>query len=627
GAGGNIVPIERGLAVIHPGGFLVYNELEAERRRTANLAVQNPHTALEKARFQLRSGAVEAGIQTIEDWLLSGPGRPEPNSELDRLHLEVAELLELVSRSAAPPLRTRLLYLRPLLELRPTRKAGAAIELGRHLEAIGDWERALEAYHRALEYDLARVDYAADGALDVPAEAYVRDRIEEIRSGHSDLAFEDVENRARRELERVQARRGRENSTPIGFTEILRVWPYTQAAADAYKALSRFYFAYENYGKAAEYLLEYLEDFPSAPDVLKTSLEAADLLYRSQRRSETKELYLTLLERFPDAVIEGVQGMPAGETVKKYIETRLADPGLRDIQADVPDTLRFPVTMLWRSPVDLESIHRSFLIPENAPPPELEGTFFTQSNEFIHCRDLETGLPRFTVALRMIPGFVLNRFVSEPYFSRSEDWLFRGAFVGSLLVVHDHRNIVGIDASGRVRWHVPFSDEPRPAAGLAQQLSERIYGTHIGPAGIYVVTSRNRLYRFDLEGRRSWARDLEFDAMKQPLLAGGGAVWVAEQLSPLASQHIYGFSLEDGAPRGALLSFEKGASARPRHLAGTPASLPDGTFLVAYNFRDGNIDRGRLHAIDPASRSVRWSYEISIAQIVEIFLFPEHPEE
>src|SRR5690606_11671743 len=55
GAGGNIVPIERGLAVIHPGGFLVYNELEAERRRTANLAVQNPHTALEKARFQLRS--------------------------------------------------------------------------------------------------------------------------------------------------------------------------------------------------------------------------------------------------------------------------------------------------------------------------------------------------------------------------------------------------------------------------------------------------------------------------------------------------------------------------------------------------------------------------------------------
>src|SRR5690606_28647677 len=108
GAGGNIVPIERGLAVIHPGGFLVYNELEAERRRTANLAVQNPHTALEKARFQLRSGAVEAGIQTIEDWLLSGPGRPEPNSELDRLHLEVAELLELVSRSAAPPLRTRL---------------------------------------------------------------------------------------------------------------------------------------------------------------------------------------------------------------------------------------------------------------------------------------------------------------------------------------------------------------------------------------------------------------------------------------------------------------------------------------------------------------------------------------
>ena len=117
------------------------------------------------------------------------PENPEPNSSLDRLYLEVAEVIEHVAQAAEGDEKTRLLRIKVNVELRPTRKVTSAVRLAQHLEDNGDRTGALEALHLALECDVPRTEYTPNGALYVPSEAVIRDRILKIRRAETEADY------------------------------------------------------------------------------------------------------------------------------------------------------------------------------------------------------------------------------------------------------------------------------------------------------------------------------------------------------------------------------------------------------------------------------------------------------
>ncbi|MCZ6794763.1 MAG: PQQ-binding-like beta-propeller repeat protein [Planctomycetota bacterium] len=625
GGGGNLLLADDKLVVVHSGGFLVYNDLDAERARVTALPPGDPATPLSQAKFYLAAGLVERGLTALETWMSTAPQSPEPNSPLDRLYLDVAEVIEQVVPLSAADKKPRLLRAKVHVERRPRRKVASAIQLALHLEESGDRAGALEALHLALEFDVPRTEYSVDGVLDVPSEAFVRDRLVALRRAdpYPQTTFARLEKRALSELESTLKRRT-ETKTSVAYVDLLRRFPYTQAAARASKELSTYYLDYENYELASEVLLDYLRDFPESDDFARVSLEAAHLLYSSGKRNEAKRLYMKLLDEHPDAAVAGVHGLEATEKLRDFVARRLTDPGLVEVALDDRPTLRFPAQMVWRSPADLTAHHKAFLFPEGEPPEELRDCFFSQSNETIECRELETGVPRWRVHLAMVPGFILDQLNHRFSVGRRYDQVIRGRFVGPLLVLNDHRNLFALDVlKGVVRWHVPFGSRPRGGARLIPHV-ERIRGVRVSDDGVLVTTSTNRLYRFSLEGEQVWERDLgSVHAAREPPIPGGREVFVLAQKRASRDQKLHGFLVADGTPMGPLA--DEGAPGRGvRHLSTrSPLVLDDGRALLAYR-RGTDCE---LELIDLGERRQLWLYAAPRTWVQDLFYDPDHPGE
>ena len=628
GGGGNLLLVGSSLAVTHPGGLLVYNDVEAERRRLEKLSPERPETPLEQAKFLLKAGDVQNGLSKLEEWTSMNPENPEPNSSLDRLYLEVAEVIEHVAQAAEGDEKTRLLRIKVNVELRPTRKVTSAVRLAQHLEDNGDRTGALEALHLALECDVPRTEYTPNGALYVPSEAVIRDRILKIRRAETAETaetkkdvFTRLETRASETLESAH-KRGKE--TTIAYLELLHRYPYTRAAAIVYRELATYYLDRENFDNAIHFLFEYLKDFPDNEDVLEIRLWAADLLYQSGKRAEAKKQYLELLESHPEAQISGVHGMIPGETVGRYVRRRLADPGIVEVELRDSPTLRFPVRLLWRSPADLLAINRTFVPLDGDPPAGLDECFLIQSNESVQCRQLETGLPLWIIHLRMTPGFILDRVPFEFRLARTGDRLIQGKFVGLQLVLHDHRNVFGVDPlAGTVRWHVPFGNDTNDDNRVlrAPQLTERIRGVSITGSGVFVVTSRKKLYHVNLNGEKVWEQSLGFEAApRQAPLAAGGEVFVMKTKRARDSQELHSFNIADGTPTGSLWEFD---DIGVHHFSSAPVSLGDGRFLFPYTLNNDC----ELQLVDLGSRTLVWSETRPRTQIQGLFYSPQHPDE
>ncbi|MEM7233016.1 MAG: PQQ-binding-like beta-propeller repeat protein, partial [Planctomycetota bacterium] len=629
GGGGNHLVVGSRLAVSYPGGFLVYSDLNSERRRVAGRPVQDPRTALETAKFSLRSGEVERALKTLSDWRETNPQIPEPNSELDRLYLEVAQVLRTLARTgredeSAKGSTERLLRERIHLELRPSRKVSAAIELGRYLERENVLDRALDAYHLALRFDSPRTSYAPDGTFDIPSASYIRERLVAIRRRAGDRGprlFAATEARAQAAFDTAEKREGKNPKSPVSFLEIQHQFPYTNAAALSYRAVAQYYLDYKNYGNAARSLLNYLRDFPNRNDVVDVRIRCAQLLYRSGQRVEAKRLYLTLRDENPDVKVRGIRGIGPGETVGDYAKRRLADPGLSDVEVTEARSLRFPLRKEWRSPADLLAINRTFLSPGGIAPQALKGCFLTQSNEIIECRTVADGLPLWRIHLRMIPGFVLDRFASEFFFARSGDRIIQGRYVENLLVLHDHRNVFAIDAErGNVRWHVPLGQSQNTGVRVPR-LSERVRGLLISPKGVFAATSGRRIYAFNLQGEKLWERSTRFNIDRQDLFEGDDELFVFETRKSGSPQRAHGFRFEDGSLSQPLWNQESVKTTR--HLSSKPVEVGYRRLLIPYR----RAKSSELQFADLSRRRKIWSWSIDHAEIEGVFYDEKTPSE
>ncbi|MBN1441399.1 MAG: PQQ-binding-like beta-propeller repeat protein, partial [Planctomycetes bacterium] len=388
----------------------------------------------------------------------------------------------------------------------------------------------------------------------------------------------------------------------------------------AYLDLATFYGDYRNHENAARCLLEYLEEFPESEDRLKVLLRAADFLYRSGRRGEAKRLYLGLLESHPEARVSGVHGIDETETVRDYVLRRLADPGLAGVGVDEEMALRFPSRMIWRAPADLLATSRTFLIPEGAPPPPMRECFLTQSAERIQCRRADTGLPVWTIHLRRIPGFLL---VPERFgisFPRTGDKLLEGAYSGSSLVLHDHRNLFAVDVEkGAVRWHLPLEEGGISERALSPPtLSERIRGAKIGEDAVFVATSRKKLYRFDLQGEKTWEREIDSNpATSAPLIETGESIFVLGQ-RPVELRE---YRKSDGSEIGPLReAFAEGVlQLEPR-----PVEVAESLLLIAFT---SPARTAHIRLVDLRRREMRWELTHARTRVRELFHFPAEPDE
>jgi outer membrane protein assembly factor BamB len=613
GGGGNLLLVANHLAVVHPGGFLLYSDREAERRRLANLPADRAGSHLERSKLHLKAGEVLEGLAALETWEMSLPLPPEPNSPLDRLHLEVADVLEQSARQSGGDELSKLLRFRMLVEILPRRKVAAAIELGLHLESIGSTARAVQAFHRALEFDGGQVEYAIDEILRVPADAFVREHLAALRRAERDpAAFLAVETAAQAELEQA-----RKKGTPGALRDVPRRYPFTQAAAHAAMELATYYFDLGNYEQASRHLLEHLRDFPEREETLKVMLLAADVLYRSGRRSESKELYKQLLERHAEAKAPALHGILPGEKVGDYVRRRLADPGLVEVDETRLAGLRFPLRMSWRSPADLLAAPRTFLFPEGQVPAVAEGCFFTQAAEMVQCRRIDTGLPVWTVHLSMVPGFVIEPSQYSLRFARSGPKALRGAFVGAegsgrLLVLHDPLNLFAIDIErGDVRWNIPFGQQPGPAheAGAFRRLGERLQGVHAGEHGIFATSSHRRLYHYSLRGEKLWERPLAFDPAPRPPVLAGEEIFIQAQQRPVM---FAAFRIEDGSASQAM-------TLEDESMLSNAVALGGGRLLIELPLK--------LLLVDLPARRTLWSYSVPRASIEGMLYTPDVPGE
>lgn len=632
GAGGNMLLTGNLLAVIHPGGFLVYNELSRELEKLRGRR-KDARYWLESAGLNLRSGNLKRGITALESWIESKPSPPTPNSDLDRIQLAIAETLGRLAAETGGESAVQLLGIRPKVENDPVRKVNANIELGLFLVNSGDQVNALRAFHEALACDVERPSpdnlrlkgipgnkavYMVDGLLPIPAEDFIRSQIQTLRQSVSEpgRVFQQIEQEAKKLL--GTARTGGEI---YGLQELIRLYPFTEAAADAYKELSISYLARGNTDRAAKALLSYVEDYPLRFDSIRTALRAAQLLYESSKRARAKALYEDILAEHADKRVEPVPGMEPADTVGSYIRRRFTDPGLAEARTSDLHRLRTPLRMAWRSPADLFSPEKIFLEPEGRFPKKSEECFFTQSSEIIECRNVHTGIPDWTINLSMIPGYVIDPIQYRNFrFARSGDKIIRGTFTKDLLVLHDHRNLFAVDpARGKVRWSIPIGGSPKQDPPFLQkpgpvfrQLSERIRGCLVTPGRVYLSSSHRWLYCFDHKGMELWKQELDFDpAQASPALAGN-EIFVLQQRNMIYSA----FSIRDGRS-GISFNIENRFEGSRR--IGEPTELGNGLCLLP-------LTRAVL-LLDLSQRAILWAFQPADSTIEQVFYFPRTPGE
>jgi len=657
GAGGNLVLLDGRVAVIHPGGFILYETFDVSRQRIERSPKKDATYWLELARLRLRSDDVAGGLAALEEWSSGKPTPPQPNSPLDRLHMSVSDVLEMVARNSDPNSARRILKFRLKIESEPTRRVNAAIELGLFLESLSgsdvepDLGAAVAAYHQALEFDIERATSVfgtrdgraifspqpgatmekalrfVDGFFPIDAESFVRHRIRAARQRSRDAndgdAFGSVEESASAALSEARKR-----GTLHAFGQMLRRYPFTRAAALAYADLSAAYLDHGNTLQAARALLKRRRDFPDIPDNLRYSLLAAQLLYRGGKRAEAKSLYGDLLATHKESVVNDVPGIEPGEPVGQYIERRLKDPGLAEVEGEDIEKLRTPLEMIWRAPADLESAdEKRFLRPTGSVPTSAMNCFFTQTSRSIQCRELATGIPRYTVNLTMIPGFHVDEPRYSRRFVRSGIRQIRGRFVGELLVLHDHKNIFAVDhASRKVRWNVPFEDSRpagarrnvKPGARLDPSraipaLSEQLRGVRVTDRHIFATTSRRRLLCFDLGGRQLWERELEFDPSTPPPITSDGEVFVISQLTT----RYHGFTVQRGSPSGKVFDVKR--DRRFARRIDDPIELDGGHVLMPLSTE--------VQLIHLPTRRVVWTFSRSPATIERVFHSRQAPGE
>src|SRR5262249_12300351 len=149
-------------------------------------------------------------------------------------------------------------------------------------------------------------EFYKDGLLRVQSAAYIRDRIAALRKSapHPEFIFRDVDAAARKTLLGA-----RNKGTPPSYLELVRLYPFTPAAADAYLDLYTSFRDRQNYDQALKALEGYLKDYPEGKEVVRAKLLKANLLYQTGRRQEAKECYLELLKENGTGTVEGVDGM------------------------------------------------------------------------------------------------------------------------------------------------------------------------------------------------------------------------------------------------------------------------------------------------------------------------------
>ncbi|HVR76556.1 MAG TPA: PQQ-binding-like beta-propeller repeat protein, partial [Planctomycetota bacterium] len=651
GGGGNLLLVDGLLAANTPEGILVYNHADAERARIESLSSNQPERMLERARFHLKNGEIEAGLAALEIWARSSPAAPAPNSPLDHLHLDVAELLQHLALTdpAGPRVRDLLGY-RVDLERTPKRKVDAAIELAARLEKEGDLAGALGALHAALRHDNPATEYSPDGLLTVSSSAYIRDRILSIRKSTPGAvrAFPAVDGAARHAL--LEAR---SKGTPAAYLEIIHRFPYTPAIADAYLDLSEGFRDRLNLEQAILALEGYLHDYPDGEEAIRVKIIVANLLYQGGRAREAKERYLDLLERHGSSTVEGLPGMERSETVEQYVRPRLLDPGLRELPVEDAPALHLPIRMAWRSPADLHATHRTFLTAAGTPPHRLKGCFMTQAADVIECREIESGLPLWKVYLEMIPGFQFDESLfgfGFRYPSRTGKRTFWAQFVTvedkpagesagdapaqarpstTVLVIHDDRNILGLDPiKGTVRWHVPMGAQKEAARVEGQpfrpQLKELLRGVGVTPWGIVASTSWNRLRRWNFHGEVVWDKELSYSPSTHPPLVFKDRIHVAAQASAAKPWvfHVHaaetGEEAEDVVGGEEVDSFAEALVRPPVAVEG--GSAPGARWLLHF--------KHELLLIDLERGRIAWTFSAKRPRsLEEVAYFPESPAE
>ncbi len=573
GGGGNLFLSGERLAVVTPESLFIYDDRRSADVRMTRLAGKEPEVILRRAKHRLRNYELDAGLTELATWL-AGP-RPAPlaNSGLDRLQVELAELLEEYSRApelAGGTFRDRstvslFLEYRYQLESAPERKLRAAIELAAHYEKTGFPGKALASYHAALQHGAWTRKYTPPEAPPVGAAAYVRQRLRALRAANDPGVFAATEAAAEEAL--AQARK---TNNPISSRGVTRNYPFTLAGAKAFLDASLGYRDRRSYDQAISALEDYLVDYEADPridrgEIVRVHLTLVNLLSLSGHRRDAKDRALRLIESHGDDVVDGVHGMVQGETVRQYLEPRLQDPGLVALPPLEPESLKPPLRMAWRSRADLGALSRRFIFPGGRVPSELEGTFLTQSSDTVECREAATGLARWRVELENIPGFELSRSSFIARIPRSGPRALRGAFEGKLLVLYDEHNLFAIDVSApTVRWNVPFGGKSTaPTAGVPF-LSERLRAVEINASGVFALSAKSgvrtevALYHFNLRGETLWKKVLDY--VPAPLVPfhfahnrlfvhqKGGGIRVHDALGGDALRLIPGEALARSAP-------------------------------------------------------------------------------
>ncbi|MBI4606262.1 MAG: PQQ-binding-like beta-propeller repeat protein, partial [Planctomycetes bacterium] len=611
------------LVVTSPEGVHVYGDFASETAALEALSPEKTESLLARAKLHLKNAELEASLKALKAWRESAPPAPLPNSALDHLHLDLSELVrQLVESGQAAAHAQDLLRYRVQLERTPRRKVEAAIDLAARLEAEGDPGGALSALHDALSFDNPATEYTAGNGLRVASAAYVRDRIRRLREAtpSPELTFAGVDAAAREALRRAQSKL----QTPAAFQEVVRLFPYTPAAEEAYLEAHRLFLDGQNHEQAIRALEGFLADHPRSRDAVRAKLLAAGLLHQSGRGREARALYQELLERHGTAPAAGAPGARNGETVGQYVEPILSDPGLSQGPGPEPPRLRFPVRMAWRSPADLQATRRTFLVPSGPTPAPLEDCFFTQSSEVVEMRRADTGLPVWRIHLEMIPGFEFDDIFGPGFrypFARAGRRAFSARLVeaqGPLLVLHDERNIfAAVPQGGSVRWHVPSGaqSEVPDAKKPFGHLREKLRGVTITDAGVFASTTARKLRRYDLQGQLVWERELEeYAPAAFPPHLFQGLLWVHAQQPAGLRLHdaATGAPVDDEAAR-ALVDELKEIPVKP------PVELEGGRVLLPC--------AATLKLLDLGARRIAWTFRKRGQTIEEVFYSPEIPGE
>ncbi len=628
--GGNLLLVggaTRILAVSNASGNYLYNGMDLYRKRVAGLPADRTEALLERAKLELRVGDVPGGLEALKTWVDSAPPSPQPNSPLDHLHLDVAELAQEVSRLWNDEKQVAdLLRYRVRLERTPSRRVTAAIELAAKLDQLGDATGAAETLHEALLSENPQTTYSPDGVLAVESVDYIRDKILELRksSGETSNVFQKVDAIASEALRRARSK----IKTPGAYRDLLRLFPFTPSAAEAYLDLARLYRDAQGYEQAINALDGYLRDFPEGQDLVKVKLLAANLLRQSGQAKAARDRYLDLLEHHGASPVEGVEGARPGEAVEAYIRPLLGDSSLAEAAMEQVRPLRFPIRMSWRSPADLQAIKRSFLAPRGTPPERSKNCFLTQSEDVIEMREVESGLPVWKINLEMIPGFRFN----DPglgrgfHLPRVGRLAFSGRYMPSvtssakeetLLVLNDEQNLFAVEpVRGTVRWHLPIggNEEPGdPSEPLRVRLREKLRGVQITAQGIF-ATTRSRVLRLSLQGELVWEARVGKGynvAVEQPIVLGDRLYVITQPFGLRIHAAASGEEIEDEELSRAL------------------ASLKDGVYRVALSLEGGRVgltNGGTIKLLDLVEKRVRWEYKRT-GTIEDAFHFAEAPDE